>query len=145
MSTNTRSKGKSDGLSLPAMSRPWRKPRNMESDDGDTILNTTFDAGSSQHHPQMPIHTSPLRCQSMPPQTGTIRMQETSSACGTTEADNTPYSPSHITRCLFTFITAIGSSFYRRQVQFSLRRRIRSGCRSDTDQQKKQAQQDIHA
>ena len=59
------------------MSRPWRKPTNMENDDGDTILNTTFDADSSQHHPQMPIHTSPLRCQSMPPQTGTNRMQET--------------------------------------------------------------------
>ena len=59
------------------MSRPWRKPTNMENDDGDTILNTTFDVGSSQHHPQTPIHTSPLRCQSTPPQTGTIRMQET--------------------------------------------------------------------
>ena len=58
------------------MLRPWRKPTNAENDDGDTILNTTFDAGSSQHHPQMPIHTSPLRCQSTPPQTGAIRMQE---------------------------------------------------------------------
>ena len=57
MSSNTRvtrSKGKSDGLSLPAMLRPRRKPTNMENDDGDTILNTTFDAGSSQHHPQIP-------------------------------------------------------------------------------------------
>ena len=80
MSTNTRitrSKGKSDGLSLPAMLRPQRKPTNTENDDGDTILNTTFDAGPSQHHPQTPIHTSSLRCQSTPPQTGTIRMQET--------------------------------------------------------------------
>ena len=80
MSSNTRvtrSKGKSDGLSLPARSRPRRKPTNMENDDGDTILNTTFDAGSSQHHPQTPIHTSPLRCQSTPPWTGTIRMRET--------------------------------------------------------------------
>ena len=49
----------------------------MENDDGDTILNTTFDAGSSQHHPQMPIHTSPLRCQSTSPRTGTVRMRET--------------------------------------------------------------------
>ena len=52
MSSNTRvtrSKGKSDGLSLPARSRPRRKPTNMENDNGDTILNTTFDAdaGSS--------------------------------------------------------------------------------------------------
>ena len=59
------------------MSRPRRKPTNTENDDGDTILNTTFDAGSSQHHPQMPMHTSPLRCQSTPPWTGTVRMQET--------------------------------------------------------------------
>ena len=59
------------------MLRPWRKPTNTENDDGDTILNTTFNAGSSQHHPQTPIHTSPLRCQSMPAQTGTVRMQET--------------------------------------------------------------------
>ena len=80
MSSNTRvirSKGNSDGLSLPARSRPRRKPTNMENDDGDTILNTTFNAGSSQHHPQTPVHTSPLRCQSTPPRTGTVRMWET--------------------------------------------------------------------
>ena len=80
MSSNTRvtrSKGESDGLSLPARTRPRRKPTNMESDDGDTILNTTFNTGSSQHHPQMPVHTSPHRCQSTLPQTGTVRMQET--------------------------------------------------------------------
>ena len=80
MSSNTRvirSKGKSDRLSLTARSRPRRKPSNMENDSGDTILNTTFDAGSSQHHPQMPVHTSPLRCQSKPPRTGTVRMRET--------------------------------------------------------------------
>ena len=80
MSTNTRvtrSKGNSDGLGLPETSRPWRKSTNTENDDGDTILNTTFNAGSSQHHPQTPIHTSPLRCQSTPPQVGTIKMQET--------------------------------------------------------------------
>ena len=79
MSSNTRvtrSKGESDGLSLPARTRPRKKPTNMENDDGDTILNTTFDAGSRQHHPQMPVHTSPLRCQSTPSQTGTVRKQE---------------------------------------------------------------------
>ena len=79
MSSNTRvtrSKGESDGLSLPARTRPRRKPTNMENDDGDAILNTTFDAGSSQHHPQMPVHTSPLRCQSTQPQTDAVRMQE---------------------------------------------------------------------
>ena len=73
----TRSKGESDGLSLPARTRPRRKPTNMENDDGDTVLNTTFDAGSSQHHPQMLVHTSSLRCQSTPPWTDTARMWET--------------------------------------------------------------------
>ena len=50
----------------------------MENDDGYTVLNTTFDAGSDRHHPQMPVHTSPLRCQSTPPQTDAVRMWETS-------------------------------------------------------------------
>ena len=80
MSSNTRvtsSKGKSDGLSLPVRTRPRRKPTNMENDDGNTVLNTTFDTGSDQHHPQTPVHTSPLRCQSTPPQTDTVRMWET--------------------------------------------------------------------
>ena len=80
MSSNTRvtrSKGESDGLSLPARTRPRRKPTNMENDDGDTVLNTTFDTDSGQHHPQMPVHTSPLRCQSTPPQADAVRMRET--------------------------------------------------------------------
>ena len=49
----------------------------MGNNDGDTVLNTTFDAGSGQHHPQMPVHTSLLRFQSTPPQTDTNRMWET--------------------------------------------------------------------
>ena len=73
----TRSKGKSDGLSLPARTRPRRKPTNMENDDRDTVLNTTFDAGSGQHHQQMPVHTSTLRCQSTPPRADAVRMWET--------------------------------------------------------------------
>ena len=80
MSSNTRvtrSKGESDGLSLPARTRLRRKPTNMEDDNGDTVLNTTFEAGSGQHHPQTPGHTFPLRCQSTPPRTDTVRMQET--------------------------------------------------------------------
>ena len=80
MSSNTRvtrSKGESDRLSLPARTRPKRKPTNMENADGDTVLNTTFDVGSGQHHPQTPAHTSPLRCQSTPPLTDAVRMQET--------------------------------------------------------------------
>ena len=68
----------------------------MEDDNNDTVLNTTFDAGSGQHHPQMPAHTSPLRCQSTPPQTDTVRMWETPvpAAPTATETDDTPHSPS---------------------------------------------------
>ena len=80
MSSNTRvtrSKGKSDELRLPARTRPRRKPTNMENHNEDTILNTTFNTDSDQHHPQTPVHTSPLRCQSTLPQTDTVRMQET--------------------------------------------------------------------
>ena len=73
----TRSKCESDGLSLPARTRQRRKPTNRENDDGDTVLNTIFNACSGQHHPQMPAHTSPLRCQSTLPRTDTVRMQET--------------------------------------------------------------------
>ena len=151
MSTNTRitrSNGKSDGLSLLAMSRPRRKPTNTENDDEDTILNTTFDAGSSQRHPQMPIHTSPLRCQSMPPQTGSIRMQETPvpAVPAAPQKPITPHIPLPTSPNSGSHLSQLSAPlFYRRQVQFNLRRRIRSGHRSDTDQQKKQAQQDIHA
>ena len=80
MSSNsrvTRSKGESDGLSLPARTGLRRKPTNMENVDGKTALNTTFNTGSDQHHPQMPVHTSPLRCQYTPPWTDTVKMWET--------------------------------------------------------------------
>ena len=64
----------------------------MENDDGDTVLNTTFNAGSGQHHPQMPVHTSSLRCQSTPPQTDTVRMWETP-VPGVTAASHRPMTP----------------------------------------------------
>ena len=79
MSSNgrvTRGKGESDRLSLPVRTRQRRKPTNMEN-DGNTALNTTFDTGSDQHHLQTPLHTSPLRCQSTPPRTDTVKMWET--------------------------------------------------------------------
>ena len=31
--------------------------------DGNTALNATYDTGLDQHHPQMPVHTSPLPAQ----------------------------------------------------------------------------------
>ena len=150
MSTNTRvtrSKSKSDGLSLPETSRPQRKPSNAENDDEDTILNTTFNAGTSQHHPQMPIHTSSLRCQSTPPKTGTMRIQETPVPAVPVAPQEliTPHIPLPASPTSGSHSSQLSAPlFYRRQVQFNPRRRIRGGRRSDTDKQKKQAQEDIH-
>ena len=98
MSSNsrvTRSKGKSDGLSLPVRTRQRRKPTNMENDDRNTALKTTFDTGSDQKHPQMLVHTSPLRCQSTPPQTDTVKMRETPVPAAPTTAHRplTPHIP----------------------------------------------------
>ena len=62
MSSNTRvtrSKGKSDGLSLPTRTRQSRKPTIVEN-DGNMALNTTFNAGLYEHHPQMSVHTMQL-------------------------------------------------------------------------------------
>ena len=65
MSSNSRimrSKGISDGLSLPARTRQRKKFTSMENDEN-TSSKTTFDTGLDQHHPQMPVHTSPLPTQ----------------------------------------------------------------------------------
>ena len=58
MSTNTRitrSKGESNGLSLPMRTRPTRK-ETILGKEGSTALNTTFNTGLDQHHQQMPTH-----------------------------------------------------------------------------------------
>ena len=73
----TRSKGESDGLSLPARTRPRRKPTNMENDYGDTVAKHNFQCRLRSTPPTDPVHTSRLRCQSTPPWTDTIRMRET--------------------------------------------------------------------
>ena len=65
MSTDTRitrSKGESDGLSLPTRIRQTRKQTIMEN-DGSMALNTTFNAGLNQHHQQMPAHMPQLLTQ----------------------------------------------------------------------------------
>ena len=65
MSSNSRimrSKGVSDGLSLPARTRQRKKFTSMEN-NGNTSSKTIFDTGLDQHHPQMPVHTSPLPTQ----------------------------------------------------------------------------------
>ena len=65
MSSNSRimrSKGVSDGLSLPVRTRQRKKFTSMENDEN-TSSKTIFDTDLDQHHPQMPVHTSPLPTQ----------------------------------------------------------------------------------
>ena len=76
MSTNTRitrSKGKSDRLSLPMRMRPTRK-ETISGKNGDTALNTTFNAGWDQHQ-QMLTQTPQLLTQSL--QANPVRRMET--------------------------------------------------------------------
>ena len=77
MSTNTRitrSKGESDGLSLPTRTRPTIK-ETILGKDGATALNTTFNVGLDQHHQKTPTHMPKLPAQS--PQANPVRMTET--------------------------------------------------------------------
>ena len=85
MSSNSsimRSKGVSDGLSLPARTRQRKKFTSMENDEN-ISLKTTFDTGLDQHHPQTPVHTSPLPTQ--PP-----RPTSTQSITGPITGDRQP-------------------------------------------------------
>ena len=76
MSTSTRvtrSKGKSDGLSLPTRTRPTRK-ETISGRNGGTALNTTFNTGRDQQQ-QMPTQTLQLPTQL--PQASSVRRMET--------------------------------------------------------------------
>ena len=76
MSTSTmvtRSKGKSDGLSLPTRTRPTRKETISGRNRG-TVLNTTFNTGRDQQQ-QMPTQMPQLPTQS--PQANSVRRMET--------------------------------------------------------------------
>ena len=91
MSTNTRitrSKGKSDELSLPTRTRQTRKQTIMEN-DGSTALNTTFNTGLNQHHQQMPAHMPQLLTQPPRP-TSTQSATELSTTDGHTGRGNRP-------------------------------------------------------
>ena len=55
----TRSKGESDGLSLPVRTRQRKKPSNMEN-DGNTAPGTTSGDTGLDQHPQTPVHMSML-------------------------------------------------------------------------------------
>ena len=76
MSTSTRvtrSKGKSDGLSLPTRTRPTRK-ETISGRNGGMALNTTFNVGQDQQQ-QMPTQTPQLPTQS--PQANSVGRMET--------------------------------------------------------------------
>ena len=76
MSTSTRvtrSKGESDGLSLPTRTKPTRK-ETILGRNGGTALNTTFNAGRDQQQ-QMLTQTPQLLTQS--PQANSVRRTET--------------------------------------------------------------------
>ena len=76
MSTSTRvtrSKGESDGLSLPTKTRPTRK-ETISGRHGGTALNTTFNAGRDQQQ-QMLTQMPQLPTQS--PQVNSVRRTET--------------------------------------------------------------------
>ena len=76
MSTSTRvtrSKGESDGLSLPMRMRPTRK-ETISGRNGGTVLNTTFNVGRDQQQ-QMPTQTPQLPTQS--PQANSVGRMET--------------------------------------------------------------------
>ena len=91
MSTNTRitrSKGESDGLSLPTRTRQTRKQTIMENDRS-TALNTMFNVGLKQHHQQMPAHTPQLPAQP-PRSTSTQSATEPSTTDGHMGRRNRP-------------------------------------------------------
>ena len=76
MSTSTRvtrSKGESDGLSLPTRIRPTRK-ETISGQNGGMALNTTFNVGRDQQQ-QMSTQTPQLPTQS--PQANSVRRMET--------------------------------------------------------------------
>ena len=76
MSTSTRitrSKGESDGLSLPMRMRPTRK-ETISGRNGGTALNTTFNVGRDQ---QQQMSTQTLQLPTQSPQTNSVRRMET--------------------------------------------------------------------
>ena len=75
MSTDTRSKGESDGLSLPTRTRPTRK-ETISGKDGGAALNTTFNVGRDQQQ-QMLTQTPQLPTQL--PQANPVGRMETPS------------------------------------------------------------------
>ena len=148
MSTNTRitrSKGKSDGLCLLMRTRPTRKETISGKDRG-TALNTTVNASLDQHHPKVPTHMPQLPAQS--PQANPVRIMETPVPMlpQGQHRPSTPRMPLPTSPTSGSQPSQLSAPLFKEdRYRFNLRRRNRSGCRSDTDHRQKPAQQDVHA
>ena len=139
MSTSTRitrSKGESDGLSLPTRMRPTRKDT-ISGRNGGTALNTTFNTGQDQQQ-LMPTQMPHLPTQS-PQATSAERTEATAPMLPPvphrplTPHMPLPASPTSSSR----------SSAPLSQVQLDLRGNIRSGCRSNIHPRQKPPQWNI--
>ena len=138
MSTSTRitrSKGESDGLSLPMRTRPTRKDTISGRNRG-TALNTTFNTGQDQQQ-WMPTQTPHLPTQS-PQATAPERMETTAPMLP--PGPHRPLTPRMPLPASPTSSSVICPSVQRGQVQLNLGRRIRSGCRSNIHPRQKPAQ-----
>ena len=134
MSTSTRimrSKGESDGLSLPMRMRPTRKDA-TSGRNGGTALNTTFNAGRDQQQ-RMPTQMPHLPTQS-PQATSAERMEVTAPMLP--PGPHRPLTP----RMPFPMSPTSSSRSSAGQVQLDLGGRIRSRCRSNIHPQQKPPQ-----
>ena len=138
----TRSKGESDRLSLPMRMRPTRKETISGRNRG-MVLNTTFNMGQDQQQ-QMLTQTPQLLTQS--PQANPVRRMETPAPM----LPPAPHKP--LTPCMPLPASPVSSSqpswssdplFLKKTIQLNLRRRNRSGCRSNIHPRQKPAQQDV--
>ena len=137
MSTSTRimrSKGESNGLSLPMRTRPTRKDTILGRNGG-TALNTTFNVGRDQQQ-RMPTQTLHLPTQS-PQATSAERMETTAPMLP--PGPHRPLMPCMPLPASPTS-TVIFPSVQRGQVQLNLGGRIRSRCRSNIHPRQKPAQ-----
>ena len=139
MSTSTRimrSKGESDGLSLPTRMRPTRKDTNSGRNGG-TVLNTTFNAGWDQQ--QWMLTQMPHLPTQSPQATSAERTEATAPMLP--PGPHRPLMPRMPLPALPTSSSwSSAPPVQRGQVQLDLRGRIRSGCRSNIHPRQKPPQ-----
>ena len=138
MSTSTRimrSKGESDGLSLPTRTRPTRKDT-TSGRNGGTMLNTTFNAGWNQQQ-WMPTQMPHLPTQS-PEATSAERMDATAPMLP--PGPHRPLTPRMPLPASPTSSSRSSAPLFKEDKYSYLRGRIRSRCRSNIHPQQKPPQ-----